>query len=333
VDKKLSRREMLRLGALSGLGSLAAAYLPAVPMRRAADETVPLAKSIASAAIKFLDSLDSGARAKATYGFADSERLRWHWTTPSGFPRNGLPLREMNDQQRDLALTLLRTSISEAGYKKAADIMSLQNDLGNDPLLYYVTVFGTPGATEPWGWRFEGHHLSRQFTVVGEKVAVTPFFLGAWPTINGANLRAMPREEDAARELARSLQGTAGIFQETTLTNHVTQNYEKVEPLDPVGVLFGDLTADQQSRVLEIINTYLSVLHESLAVEHLSRLQKAGLDKIRFGWAGSLEPRRPYYYRIQGPTFLLEHDNSRNRGTHIHSVWRAFEHDFGYDLL
>src|SRR5262245_58959747 len=108
---------MLRLGALSGWGSHAAAYLPAVPMRRAADETVPLAKSIASAAIKFLDSLDSGARTKATYGFADSERLRWHWTTPSGFPRNGLPLREMNDQQKELALTLLRTSISEAGYK------------------------------------------------------------------------------------------------------------------------------------------------------------------------------------------------------------------------
>jgi hypothetical protein len=75
------------------------------------------------------------------------------------------------------------------------------------------------------------------------------------------------------------------------------------------------------------------VLHESQSKEYLDQIQKAGLDKVRFGWAGSVEPRRQYYYRLQGPTFLLEHDNSRNRGTHIHSVWRAFDEDFGYDLL
>ena len=131
-----------------------------------AAQTSALASSIAGAATQFLASLDDGARTKATYAFDDSERQRWHWTTPSGFPRNGLPLREMNPDQRALALALLHASVSEAGYQKALDIMSLQNELGNDPELYYVTVFGTPGSTDPWGWRFEGHHLSRHLTLV-----------------------------------------------------------------------------------------------------------------------------------------------------------------------
>ncbi|MCC7448899.1 MAG: DUF3500 domain-containing protein [Anaerolineae bacterium] len=335
MSNRFSRRDMLRLGAITGLNSIALG-LPALSTRSVSAQTVSLAQGIVQAATQFLASLDANALSKASYSFTDQERFRWHWTTPSGFPRNGLPLKDMNDQQRELALALLRTSISEAGYKKALDIMSLQKDLGNDPLLYYVTVFGTVGDAKGWGWRFEGHHLSRQFTLVGEKVAVTPFFLGAWPTISGAKLRAMPREEDAARELARSLDGAsqaAGIFQRATLTNHVTQNMARVEPLEPVGVLFSDLTSDQQARVMEIIQTYLGVLPDSLMKDHLDRINKAGLDKIRFGWAGSLDQRRPYYYRLQGPTFLLEHDNSRNGGTHIHSVWRNFNEDFGYDLL
>ena len=57
------------------------------------------------------------------------------------------------------------------------------------------------------------------------------------------------------------------------------------------------------------------------------------MEQVRFGWAGSLDYSQPQYYRIQGPTFLLEFDNSRNGGTHIHSVWRDFERDFGYHLV
>jgi hypothetical protein len=148
----------------------AAQPAPAAPTP--SPEPAPLASQIALATTQFLAALGDDTRAKATYAFGDSERVRWHWTTPSGFPRNGLPLNEMNPDQHSLAMALLQTSVSAAGYQKALDIMSLQNDLGNDPELYYVTVFGTPGATEPWGWRFEGHHLSRHFTVVGEQVSV-----------------------------------------------------------------------------------------------------------------------------------------------------------------
>ena len=291
---------------------------------------------MARAATRFLDALDAKQRAKATYAFADAERTRWHWTTPSGFPRNGLALKEMNPGQRDAALNLLQVSVSSAGYQKALDIISLQNDLSNDPQLYYVTVFGAPGSVAPWSWRFEGHHLSRHFTLAKSQLAITPFFLGAWPTVNNAGLKAMEREEWAARELIKSLEGSkrqTALFQARTLTEHVTQNRPYVTPLDPVGLLAGEFKSEQQALLLEIIKTYLGTLPEKLNAAHFERIRSAGVEKIRFGWAGSLEARNPHYYRLQGPSFLLEHDNSRNGGTHIHSVWRDFKEDFGQHLI
>ncbi len=350
MQAKLTRRQTLQMAAAGTLGGLLAACAPApaVPVISPAQSDSPEAKVAAvsaeavqsdrlvagmtSAAIQFLSALDANKRSKASYVFADAERQRWHWTTPGNFPRNGLPLNEMSEAQQTLALALLRASVSEIGYQKALDIMSLQVDLGNDPKLYFVTVFGEPGAADGWGWRWEGHHISRQFTLKGEQIAVTPFFLGAWPTQNNAGLRAMPREEDAARELILSLNDNerrSAIFQQETLTRHVTQNQPYVTPLDLVGIAAGSLSAEQQTLILEIIQTYLSVLPVSIATPHFARIEAAGLDKIQFGWAGSLEPRQPHYYRLQGPTFLLEFDNSRNRGAHIHSVWRDFAEDFG----
>ncbi|HET8671762.1 MAG TPA: DUF3500 domain-containing protein, partial [Candidatus Saccharimonadales bacterium] len=259
------------------------------------------------------------------------ELTRWHWSTPQNFPRNGLPLREMGTEQRDAAYALLQTSLSAYGLQKSLDIISLQNDLGNDPELYYVTVFGTPGV-EPWGWRWEGHHLSRRFNVINGKLSVTPFFLGAWPTVNNAGLKAMEREEWAARELVTSLddnQRAVAIFDQKAPGRHFTQNDVYVAPLENIGISTVNLNADQQTLVMEVVHKYLDTLPDLVAAPHLDRLQAAGFENITFAWAGSLEAQRPHYYRLQGPTFLLEHDNSRNRGTHIHSVWRDFAEDFG----
>jgi hypothetical protein len=291
---------------------------------------------MALAATQLLEMLDEGQRTKATYAFADPERTRWHWTTPGNFPRNGLPLREMTPEQRDKAMALLQSGVSAGGLQKALDIMSLQNDLGNDPELYYVTVFGAPGGAEPWGWRFEGHHLSRHFTVVNDQVALMPFFLGSWPTVSSNGLKAMEREEWAARELVTSLEGQqreTAIFQPRTLSRHVTWNEAYIAPLEPMGIPIMELDQDRQALVTEIIHAYLNTLPDEVAAVQLDRVASAGLENIRFGWAGPIEPRRPHYYRLQGPTFLLEHDNSRNGGTHIHSVWRDFSDDFGQNLM
>ena len=155
----------------------------------------------------------------------------------------------MTAAQRKLALALLRSSTSPTGYRKALDIMALQGVLQRmstgfsdpfDPDLYYVSIFGTPG-TAAWGWRLEGHHLSRHFTVVGETVVAEPFFLGAWPTRAGSayrsvarGFRTMRREEDAAREIVRGLDGPLrrrAVFSAESLTDHVTQNAVRVSRL------------------------------------------------------------------------------------------------------
>ncbi len=288
------------------------------------------------AALRFVESLEAGQREQAVYTFNNEERFRWHWTTPRNFPRNGLPLRDMSAEQKSRATDLLQASLSSMGFKKAINIISLQNDLGNDPELYFITIFGTPGGAEPWGWRWEGHHLSHQFTVVGDQVAMSPFFLGAWPTTTEAGLRAMAQEEDAALELVNSFgdnERSLVLFQDRPITRHVTQNAAEVGPLDPVGILYADMTASQQQLTSEIIQTYIGTLPDHIAASNQARINDAGLEQIRFGWAGSLDRQRPQYFRLQGPTFLLEYDNTRNGGIHIHSVWRDFAQDFGYHLL
>ena len=168
--------------------------------------------------------------------------------------------------------------------------------------------------------------------MINGKLSVTPFFLGAWPTVNNAGLKAMEREEWAARELVTSLdesQRAMAIFQQDTLGRHVTQNEAYVAPLENIGIPASSSKRKSTSARdgnHPQISRYLAGL---VAASHLERLQSAGLENITFAWAGPLEAQRPHYYRLQGPTFLLEHDNSRNRGTHIHSVWRDFAEDFG----
>ena len=343
LEPRLTRTAALRLAA-AGAAGLA---IGAQPARAAAPDTA----QVEVAARAFLASLPPDQRTRATFPFGSAERTRWHWTVPAAVPRNGLPLGAVSPETRRLALGLLRASTSASGYRKAVDIMALQGVLQRsnggpggsfDPDLYYVSVFGTPGA-RTWGWRFEGHHLSRHFTVVGGTLVAEPFFLGAWPTRAGSAYRSvargertMPREEDAAREIVLLLDGRLRrqvVFSDESLTDHLTQNAATVRPLDRVGVLTADLPSAAQRRVHELIRTYLANHRPAIARDALRRVERAGIQRTRFGWAGSTRPGVPQYYRLQGPTFLLEFDNSRDSGTHIHSVWRDFERDFGRHLL
>jgi hypothetical protein len=341
-ERRLTRGGALRLAAAGAAGFA----LGVRPVRAA-----PGGAAVEAAARAFLSSLTPADRKRAVFPFAGAERTRWHWTVPASVPRNGLPLGEMSAEPRRLALALLRSSSSPAGYRKALDIMALQGVLQRmstgvddpfDPNLYFVSVFGTPGA-RAWGWRFEGHHLSRHFTVVDGRLVNEPFFLGAWPTRAGSayrtvgqGYRTMPREEDAAREIFLLLDGRLrrqALLSSESLTDHVTQNAVRVRPLDRVGALAGELPSAGQRRVLEIVRTYLANHPQAQARDALARIERAGIARTRFAWAGSTRPGEPQYYRLQGPTFLLEFDNSRNSGTHIHSVWRDFERDFGRHLL
>jgi hypothetical protein len=308
----------------------------------------PVAEDMSAAATRFLGSLSPELRAKAALSLKDDERLNWHFIPKD---RTGVTLKEMNAEQRALALALLATGLSSQGYAKATNIMSLENILAElegpgrrfprDPSLYHFHVFGQPTSKGTWAWRAEGHHFSASFTIVnGELFAATPSFMGT----NPAEVRKGPRqglrvlgaEEDLARKLVKSLddaQKKEAIFATTALKEIVTEAKKHVDPLGDAGVTGSRLNAAQQAMLLDVIREYVNRVRPELARQDLSRIEKAGLEKVRFAWAGGLERGEGHYYRVQGPTFLLEYDNTQNDNNHVHAVWRDFQNDFGEDLL
>lgn len=277
------------------------------------------------------------AGSRALFARDDAERLRWHWTSPRFFRRNGAPLRDLGPTARATALELLEASLSPAGFAKAEAIRDTQTEIpgGGDPLMFFVSVFGQPG-DGVWAWRFEGHHLSHHFLVSGDRVAAAPYFQGARPTEMRSGFRAMPREEDAARELFTGLNAeeqAAVRFAERALSRHVSGRQAFVTPPERVGAEIGRLGGDARARAEELIDLYLASLPLEHAAWRRARIDAeqggAGVDAVSFGWSGSVAPGQSHHYRLQGESFLLEFDNSRNSGTHIHSVWRDYAHDFG----
>ncbi len=303
---------------------------------------------MADAATKFLGSLKSEQAAKASFKLKDDERQNWHFIPKA---RNGLPIKDMTEDQRKLAMKLLRSGLSDHGYGKATNIMSLETILRElegpnsrmtrDPELYYISVFGKPDPKGTWGWRVEGHHLSVNYTIVkGEYVAGTPSFFGTNPAEVKAGprkgLRALGDEEDRARELIKALspeQREQAIFEKVALRDIVTMAEKRVKPLEQKGIAATKLNADQKQKLLALVKAYVERNRPELAKEDLRKINEAGIDKLHFAWAGGIEKGEGHYYRVQGPTFLLEYDNTQNNNNHIHAVYRDFENDFGEDLL
>jgi hypothetical protein len=309
------------------------------------------AASMAGAADKWLKSLSADQRQRATFPFDSDERMKWHFIPNEMFPRQGVTIKEMSEPQRALARDLIKTGLSAHGYMTATSIMELENVLQviegpqrrfpRDHEAYHLTVFGTPGDKTAWGWRLEGHHISVRFDIVGgSATASTPAFFGS----NPAEVRDGPQkgtrvlgpEEDAARALLDSLdekQKAVAIVLPDAPGDIVTMIAPKVDPLSPIGIKAAALTKPQREKLMQLVDVYTSLMIADVATDRMEKLRKAGLDNIAFAWAGATEKGKKHYYRVQGPTFLVEYDNTQNDGNHIHSVWRDFNGDFGRDLL
>ena len=303
---------------------------------------------MAMRANQFLASLDAEQKAKASFDFKGDERSNWHFIPKT---RKGLALKEMTPEQRKLAHALAASGLSQQGYSKATNIMSLEPILHQlegaartfprDPELYHFFIFGTPGPKETWGWRMEGHHVSVNFTLVkGDFISGTPSFFGTNPAEvrqgPRAGLRVLAAEEDLGRQMVKGLsdeQRKVAIIQTTAPKEVLTEAKRKVKPLEIAGIPGALLNSDQSELLLKLVKEYVFRLRPDLASEDLKKIEKAGVEKIYFAWAGGLERGEGHYYRVQGPTFLLEYDNTQNNNNHIHAVWRDFEDDFGEDLL
>lgn len=314
--------------------------------------------NMANAANKFLSSLTPAQKQVAVYAFDNTaERERFGFVPTEMHPRTGLTLEAMTAPQREAAHNLLKSGLSQKGYMTSTAIMELEsllNEIENppgakprarplerNPLKYYVWVFGTPSAKGTWGWKVEGHHLSLNFTIVnGSMVSTAPHFFGSNPaevmTGPKKGLRVLGYEEDPARELLMSLdpsQRTKAVIATTAPNDIITRSQSAVTPLSPSGIAATDLQPKQREALMRIIDAYTSVMAPDLAADRMAALKKAGLDNISFAWAGESERGAKHYYRVQGPTFLIEYDNTQGNGNHVHSVWRDFNGDFGRDLL
>lgn len=306
-----------------------------------------------TAANRFLDALTPEQRQQTKLPLDSDDLTRWHYIPANQFPRKGLAIKDMNESQRKLAHDLLRTGLSQRGYTAATAIMELETvlraiesaggrgGLNRDPELYFFTIFGNPSPKEPWGWRVNGHHLAVYF-IVGNSttVASAPAFFGTNPAEvregpkQGLRIQAM--EQDAGRALVNALDETqrkTAIIEAAAPNDIVTTTAVKADPLSPIGISASAMTRQQRDLLMKLIDAYTSQMTEDLAADRMAQIKKAGVEKIGFAWAGPVEAGQRHYYRVQGPTFLIEFDNTQNNGNHIHSVWRDFAGDYGRDLL
>ncbi len=293
----------------------------------------------------FLESLNREQREAATFPLTHDARTDW-----SFFPgdRAGISLAEMKPEQRRIMHRLLQNSLSRKGYMKVNHILHIEDVLGRmegnshyDSGYYFSAFFGQPDAKAPWAFRFEGHHLSLNYTLKdGEVVSVTPAFFGANPAIvpEGpyAGKETLVREQKLARSLVQSLEKSVrkkAIFKQEAYREIVTDHDESIDLGSPKGVSMSGMTEKNARLLEELIRVYTGNFHRDLANELSRAFLQAGSDQVYFGWAGSIAPGKPHYYRIQAPGMIIEYDNVQDGANHIHSVIRSSKGDFGRDVL
>jgi hypothetical protein len=311
-----------------------------------------VARRMAEAAASFLAKLSEGQREVARFPFEGDERYAWDYRPT---PRNGLRLINMTHDQQAAAWAVVDVGLSARGAGQARQIVELEpilreseraelrlNRWVRDAELYWFSVFGEPGGSAPWAWRAGGHHLGLHFTVVDrELVAPTPLFFGANPARvrHGpkAGYRTLPEEEDLARALLVGLEAdrrAVAQISETAPRDLLTEWRPRVEPgILPVGLAYEAMGGEDRERLVGLIRHYVERTAVGVAANEWARIERAGLEPITFAWAGPDQPGQGHYYAIQGPTFMIEYDNTQNEANHIHSVWRNFTNDWGEDLL
>jgi hypothetical protein len=310
------------------------------------------------AADKFLASLEAAQRSKALMPYDASVRVDWHFIPKA--TRKGLQVREMNPDQRKVALALLQSALSQVGYDKATKIMSLEALLAEleksrvggplrDPERYYFTVFDEPKADARWGLSVEGHHMSLNFVVEdGKVISSTPTVFAANPAIVKSDAvgsiprgtRVLEGEEQKAFDLLASLnaeQRSAAVIAPKAPAEIRAAGEPQPPTEAPVGLRAAKLTDAQVKMLRALINEYANNMPADVAAARLDKLEAAGIGEVYFAWAGADTLGEGHYYRVQGPTFLIEFVNTQpdaagNPANHIHCIWRDMAGDFALPI-
>lgn len=300
-----------------------------------------LNRDMIAEAVAFLDSLDRFQLKAVLYPFDSGERFDWHYIPRQ---RPGLHLRQMNARQRHAALELLRTGLSESGFAAAQGIMALEEvlktqdgaedyDQGN----FAFVLFGNPEAGAPWSWRVDGHHLSITFTIIdNDRVVALPHFMGANPAAFNRVHSVLGDEEDMARALMLGLappQRQTALIADEAPPEILTGPGREQALRHPSGLNWSAMTERERAALWNLIALYAHRLRPELAAFELARIRAAGTEGLYFAWAGGLAMGQPHYYRIHGPSVIIEYDNTQNHANHIHTIWHDPALDFGRDLL
>jgi hypothetical protein len=301
---------------------------------------------MAEAALGLLESLDADARAAARYPLAPEHHRDWHYVPRS--PRPGLALKHVSGEQRDLVFTLLASALSERGVQRVREILLLERILGEltgrpdfrDPQNYALAIFGDPAGSTPWAWRFEGHHISLTFTIApGLGIAVTPSFFGTNPSTvpphhEHGGLRPLAARQDLAFELLADLnpaQRRTAILQTDSFRDILTGPGREDSLRRPQGLALEAMSGAQRDQTVKLIEDYAHHMRPDHAAPALRAMHEAGTEKLHFAWAGATTPGTCHYYRLHGPTLLVEYDNTEPN--HTHPVWHDPRDNFGDDLL
>lgn len=301
----------------------------------------------------FLNTLDADLLEKAQFQINDDERFNFNYVP---LARKGPTFNDFNTKQKEAATNLLKASLSQEGFRKASEIMALENILAvleknknkmpdgtsmRDALNYHFSIFGKPEKGEFWGWRFEGHHVSLNFVASEDTIlSATPSFMGSNPGIvpsgKSQGKQVLKKETEIGFELLNSLskeQLTQTVFSNEAPYEIFTKNNRTVSNLEPNGILFSDLSQEQKGIFLKLLNLYLNNYEAEFSKSLKAKIKDADIDQLSFAWAGSLKPGQGHYYHIQGPTILIEYDNTQNNANHVHTVVRDLTNDFGQDIL
>ena len=307
--------------------------------------------NMTTAAVNFLQSLSSSQKQKAQFAFDEEERYNWHYIPKE---RKGIPLKELNTAQYKTAMELLHTALSDTGFEKTTAVIKLEavlrdvegrpgTDDYRDPGKYFLSIFGQPATDKIWGWRLEGHHISFNFSSENSQlVSGTPGFIGSNPAVvlSGPEkgLEILKDEKELGFNLLHSLnadQKKKAVISTNAPGDIITASNRKAMIENPKGILYSELNSQQQKLFMQLLSLYIHRYKAAFASKMMKAVEDAGMSNLRFAWAGDEQPGvgHPHYYRIQGPTLIIEYDNTQNNANHIHTVVRDLKNDFGGDLL
>ena len=331
----------LGIAALLGLGSAGQNGAAAGPASANA-QIVVMAEKLVSV-------LDAAQRANLQFTFTSDQKTRWSNLPSPMFERRGVRLADLTQPQRDAVMRLLSVALSADGYRKVNEIMlgdevlRTQNggggrggrgggpSFGKDE--YYVAFVGTPSMTTPWMLQFGGHHLAINLTLRGGQASMTPSLPAAQPakfTIEGREIRPLGRENDKAFALVNALDASqrGQAILSDRVADLVLGPGQDGRTIQPEGLRASSMTAAQQAMLLNLVREWAGTVTDAFGEPRMAEI-KANLPQTYFAWSGPTTNGSAAYFRIQGPTLVIEYAPQQGSVDHIHTIYRDPTNDYG----